>query len=161
MAAWQFKIEIVHNSIVAGREGLSLDEWDEGLWWSDIQPNDELITSITSLLPQKESWADELHQWGKQDSDLIEIWYENGKVESISARIDTREPEYEFIKELIRVVADWDCRMIYTRYRNVLPNNYKDFLKVFQDSPNFKVVSNPEEWLPKMASEVANMQKNH
>ncbi len=160
MAIWQFKIEIIPDVAVAERQVIPQQEWDEQLWWSELQPSQEFLAELSTLLPPHKSWSTDLSQWGLQDSDLIEVWHESGKVESISARIDTSEVNFHFIKQLLDLAAQWQCRIVYARYRTVQPRAHTEFLESFFASPSYKVISNPDEWLPKMAQEVANEEKN-
>jgi hypothetical protein len=102
----------------------------------------------------------ELSQWGQQDSDLIEIWREGQAVESISARIDARELNVPFVKRLLLIAENWNCRLVYSRYRTILPQDYTEFIQALNDSPNFQVIGNPKEWLPRMANEVAQNERD-
>ena len=154
MAIWQFKVEIIPELAVAQREVISIDEWNEGLWWLKKQPSQDFLNELASILPAHKSWSDKLSQWGRQESDLIEVWREAEKVDSISTRIETREINHSFIKRLLECANRHHCRLVYARYRTVLPKAYDEFLEALTGSPNYKVVSNPSEWLPKMAQEV-------
>jgi hypothetical protein len=159
MAIWQFKVELI-PAVTAQCKAISLQEWDEQAWWSILQPSRELLLELASLLPTQESWASELSQWGRQDSDLIEVWSESGKVESISARFDCRKVNFQFIRQLLDLSNKWQCSIVYARDRTVQPHSYSAFLESIFASPSYKVVSNPDEWLPKMAKEVKNAEKS-
>ena len=156
MAVWQFKLEGVPSSAVVGRDSVSEDEWNESQWWEGVQPSETFLTSIAGLLPTKDSWSEELRQWGRQDSDLVEIWYEDNLVESVLIRLDSRQPNIELIEKLLKILSDSDYCMIHSRDRRVLPNNFVEFVHEFENSPSYKVVSNPEVWLPKMAKDMSN-----
>lgn len=154
MAVWQFNVEIIPEHVIAQREAISVEELDEELWWQEQQPSEDFLIELANILPAYKSWSEDLSQWGRQESDLIEVWREAGKIESVSARIETREINYSFIRQLLGCVNKYRCRLVYSRYRTVLPQSYDKFLEALTDSPNYKVVSNPSEWLPRMAKEV-------
>lgn len=160
MAIWQFKVEIIPEDAVAQRQVISLEEWDEELWWLEKQPSQDFLIELANILPAHKSWSKNLCQWGRQESDLIEVWREAGKVESISARVETRQINYNFIRQLVACVYKYHCRFVYARYRTILPLGYNEFLESLTGSPNYKVVSNPSEWLPKMAQEVLDEEKS-
>lgn len=153
MAIWQFKVELIPDVEVGGREMIPEGEWEMCQWWMKSQPSDDFLGALASLLPSKESWSDDLSQWGHQHSDLVEVWREDHKVESISARVDTRELNVDFLKALLEIAGKWNCRLVYARYRTVLPRKYPELANALLESPNFKVVRDPKLWLPKMAAE--------
>ena len=154
MAIWQFKVEIIPDAEAGQRELIPDDEWEQAGWWLNSPPPDEFLEELACLLPSHKSWSDDLSQWGDQQSDLVEVWREGAKVESISARIDTRALNSEFVKALLEIANKWNCRLVYARYRKALPRDYMNLEKALLESPNFKVMRDPEMWLPKMAAEV-------
>lgn len=154
MAIWQFKVEIIPDAVAGQRELIPDDEWEEALWWLNSPPPDELLEELACLLPSHKSWSDDLSQWGDQQSDLVEVWREGEKVESISARIDTRALNTGFVKALLEIANKWNCRLAYARYRKVLPRDYINLVNALLASQNFKVMRDPELWLPRMAAEV-------
>jgi len=113
------------------------------------------------MLPPLKSWHEDLLQWGTQESDLIEVWIESEKLDSITCRIDCRNPNFDFIRKVVDVAQRLNCKMVYSRYRNVLPSEYADFVHAVFDSPNRKFLEAPAEWLPKLASEVNANDKEH
>jgi hypothetical protein len=101
-----------------------------------------------------------LLQWGKQDGDLIEVWLEGTKTDSIEARIDCRDLNSLFIRQLFDLTREWGCRLVYDRYRTVLPEDLEGFIRAIWDSPNHKFMEAPAEWLPKLAKEVQEHEGN-
>lgn len=154
MAIWQFKVEFVPNVVVARHDVIPEEEWADCQWWVRSIAPSGLLEDLACLLPSHRSWSEDLSQWGSQDSDLIEIWRENGKIESVSARIDMRNLDLEFVRDLSEIANEGQCRLIYSRYRTVLPQDYAELVGALLASPTFKALKHPEEWLPKMANEV-------
>ncbi|UTY59638.1 hypothetical protein [Massilia sp. erpn] len=160
MAIWQFKLEVIPSALAGARDVIPEKEWADCSWWLDSNVPHEMLEELSRILPPHESWSIELSQWGLQNSDLIEIWQEGQAIESISARIDARELNLPFVKRLLQIVEKWDCRLVYSRYRTILPQAYAEFIEALNDSPNFKVIGNQEEWLPRMANEVAQNERD-
>lgn len=156
MAIWQFKLEVIPATVIGARDIIPEEEWEDCRWWLESDVTSEMISDFAGILPPHQSWSEDLSQWGRQDSDLIEIWRESDLVESISARIDMRQLDTSFVRRLLMITEKWQCRLVYSRYRSVLPNDYFKFMEALKESPNFKVVGAPELWLPKMADEVSN-----
>jgi hypothetical protein len=159
MAIWQFKVELVPERIAAGRHVIPEQEWGEQLWWSNVQPSQDLLVGLSRLLPSLDSWSPDLSQWGRQDSDLVEVWRDAGRIESISARVDARHVNLHFIRELVELTARSHCRIVYARYRTVQPQSFASFLEAFLESPARKVVLDPQSWIPRLAKEVEDMQE--
>lgn len=160
MAIWQFKLEVIPSTAIGAREVIPEKEWKDCSWWLDSNVPHEMLEELSGILPPQKSWSIELSQWGQQDSDLIEIWREGQAVESISARIDARELNVPFVKRLLLIAESWNCRLVYSRYRTILPQDYAEFINALNDSPNFQVIDNPNEWLPRMANEVAQNERD-
>ena len=160
MAIWQFKLEVIPATVIGARDIIPEKEWEDCRWWLESDVPCEMVSDLAGILPPHQAWSEDLRQWGRQDSDLVEIWREGDLVESISARVDTREVDPSFVKRLLMIAEKWQCRLVYSRYRSVLPTEYTAFMEALKESPNFKVVGAPEVWLPKMAEEVANETKS-
>jgi hypothetical protein len=159
MALWQFKIWFVPSGFVRSRSSLTKQECDEGAWFNTELPTD-YQARLSSILPRTKSWSDQLQQWGKQDGDLIEVWLEGEKVESVEARIDCRNLNAEFIRQVFEIAHEWGFRLVYDRYRTVLPEDFGDFVRAIWESPNHRFMEDPAEWLPRLAKEVEEQEGN-
>jgi hypothetical protein len=155
MALWQFKSWFVPSEFLGDRQTLEVGECEEGLWNGTKQPPTDYQSRLSAILPSRKSWHDRLLQWGTQDGDLIEIWLDGEKVESISARIDCRNLNAHFMREVFDLAHAWGFRLVYQRYRVVLPKEWDAFVRAVGDSPNLKFLQNPGEWLPKLANEIS------
>ena len=160
MAIWQFTVEFVPISWLGDRQAITDNEHNESPWWVGNQPESGFEQQIVKLLPEAKSWSSDLRQWGAQESDLVEVWYESGSVESISARLDCRNINPPLLRQLFELSEDLECRLIYNRDLTVVGENFESFVRKLWDSPNHKFLEDPKEWLPKMAKEIANREKN-
>jgi hypothetical protein len=154
MALWQIKIYFIPKMVVAGRITLTEDELDEQKWWAMQQPPPNYPEIFLSMLPILKSWHDDLLQWGVQTSDLVEVWVEDQVVGSVSARIDCRNPNFVFIRNIFDIANEWDCNLIDDRYRIILPETFSEFIESICTSVNSHFVKSPAEWLSKIAQEV-------
>ena len=159
MALWQFKLWFVPSEFVGDRQTLEADECEDGAWDSTKQPVADFQSRLTAILPSQKSWHERLFQWGRQDGDLIEVWIEGEKVESISARIDCRNLNPQFMRQIFDLAHEWGFRLVYQRYRVVLPEEWDGFVRAVFDSPNLKFMQDPAEWIPKLAKEVSENEK--
>ena len=158
MALWQFKMTLVPTELVGDRSSLTEQEYNEE-WMGLRQPPEDFKVRFAAILPSRKSWADNLAQWGRQDGDLIEVWQSSDRVESISARIDCRDLNAQFIRQIFDLAREWGFRLVYNRYRTVLPDDWEGFVRAVCDSPNLKFMQAPEVWLPKLAKEVSQSNK--
>ena len=127
MALWHFKIWFVPSEFVGDRRNLDAEECEDGTWDNTKQPAADFQSRLTTILPSRKSWHERLLQWGSEDGDLIEVWMEGEKVESISARIDCRNINARFTRQIFEVAHEWGFRLVYQRYRVALPQQWEGF----------------------------------
>jgi len=160
VAIWQFSVEFVPAGWLGNRQAITEDDYNESLWWVGNQPSQGFEQKIAALLPEAKSWSPHLRQWGVQESDLVEVWYENGVVDSVSARLDCRNINPLLLRKIFELSEAFGCRMVYMRDLTVVGEDFESFVQKLWDSPNHKFLENPGEWLPKMAKEVADRENN-
>ncbi|MDA1277950.1 MAG: hypothetical protein O2960_28480 [Verrucomicrobia bacterium] len=160
MALWQFKIWFVPSDFVGVRDSLTEQECEEQAWTGALKVPIGFQERLSTIRPNIKSWHEQLLQWGKQDGDLIEVWLKGETVESVCARIDCRSLDAEFIRQVFDLARDWSARLVHDRYRTVLPDDLEGFIRMIWESPNLKFMEAPTEWLPKLAKEVAEREKN-
>lgn len=153
MAIWQFKMWFVPADFVGNRNFLAKQECEETAWSYTLQLPEDFQTRLSTILPIHKSWHEQLLQWGTQTGDLIEVWMDGDKVVFIEARIDCRNLNTEFMRQLFMLAGEWGFRLVYPRYAMVLPGVWDDFMRAVSESPNLKFLQNPTEWLPKLAKE--------
>lgn len=154
MALWQFKIEIVPAERIEGRLQIERAVFDDARWWSDRQPPPDYRERFALLLPPTDSWDEHLLWYGREDGDRIDIWLEDGRVDSVGVRIDCRKANALLVAGLLKVIQEWSCSMVEKRYRRVLPNTLQEFVAAIAASPSCRFMEDPAFWLPKLAAEV-------
>ncbi|RZI41152.1 hypothetical protein EGT07_18860 [Herbaspirillum sp. HC18] len=160
MAIWQFTVELIPANWIGGRPTITEDEHNEAEWWGSQQPPSGFEEHLQKLLPEAKSWNSDLRQWGAQKSDLIEVWYEDGAVESISVRFDCRNINPALLRGIFELSEDLNCRLVYKRDLAVIGNSLESLIEKLWNSPNHKFLEAPQEWLPKMAKEISDRESN-
>ncbi len=154
MALWQLKTEMIPTERVRGRAQIEPAEFEEALWWSDRQPPVDYRKRLASLLPPTKSWHERLLRYGDEQADRIDVWVENGRVESIGVRIDCRQANVLFLEGLLRLAQEWSCNLVELRYLKILPAELPAFVRAVSESPSCRWMAAPASWLPKLAAEV-------
>lgn len=154
MALWQLKIEVAPSERVGGRSQIDRTEFAKAAWWSDRQPPADFRERLASLLPPIKSWHEDLLWFGDEQGDRIDVWVEEGRVESISVRVDCRKANPHFVRNLLRMAQDWSCSLIELRYLKRLPTVLAEFVIAVAESPSCRFMEDPAHGLPKLAAEV-------
>lgn len=92
MAIWQFDVQLMPAVIVPDADSyiaasMTEDGLDTDHWWRFNQPPANYAEIIASRFPRKDSWDNELLQWGAEKGLLVELWLDDFVVSSISARL--------------------------------------------------------------------------
>ena len=162
MAIWQFKAQVFPTDLLAGKDQLTESEFndldDQSL--SETHPQaTEILASFSDILPPLKSWSDDLRQWGIQDGDLIEAWFDDSILSSISFRIDCRSPHLDFIAALCAIPLRYDLSFIYLRTLAKCPVDFEGFCRFISSSANRRWMEDPKLWIPQLAKEVTDKEK--
>src|SRR6266446_3536837 len=95
VATWQFDFHVLPGAAVASMYGavplrIPRSDFDSGKWWDSTITPTSLETDIATLLPSLESWSKDLHQWGQDDGNRVDVMWQSGSVASILVRVDVR-----------------------------------------------------------------------
>ncbi len=106
MSIWQHQIFILPkeevDSFFSDVENLTIQDFDNINWWQyRIIELREIEAIFSRLLPEMRSWSENLIVFGDENSNCFKVFLENKKPIELSARIDLREVNYEFIDLLI------------------------------------------------------------
>jgi hypothetical protein len=155
MALWQFDFHLLPRTEIERRFGrIATDGLHVGLeeksLWDDVTLTSELAGQISQMLPSMESWSPDLHRWGREDGDRIEIVINDGKVEDFFIRVDVRDISQVF---LINVLGLARTRDWVVRSENGIVSS-PSLAKVLADiraSQSFRFVRDPTEFLAKLS----------
>jgi hypothetical protein len=98
MATWQFSMHLVPRDVLRTfspdlRTAFRVDdgEVDDLPGWSTPQPVADLAERLSQVLLEVQCRDQTLRQWGPSDRTTVTVWYSDGRVDEIHARIDLRE----------------------------------------------------------------------
>src|SRR5713101_4161220 len=99
MAVWQFSLHLIPRPKLLERfheipACMDSDLWQSGEteWWDSRELPGGCATLLDEVLPRiDDHWCRTARAWGSYDGDIVQVFYENGVVESIYVRINVRE----------------------------------------------------------------------
>lgn len=153
MAIWQVKIELVPldwaEKNIFDAESLYDSEgmYDTSYAWKNNQPHIDFERMIRTILPAKESWNEELNIWGKSKNDDIQVWREQGLVESIGFRIDLRKDPTKITKELLSFANEIKCTLFFPEQKIIVKPEASITIQIIRNSGAAKFVSAPHAYL--------------
>jgi hypothetical protein len=97
MAIWQFSMHLVPVVELAQicpdlASAVPGEVYDEVAWWSTSQPPPDLARRLSAALPEVQGWDSRSRQWGLADTTTVSVHYARGRVHSVHARLDLRQP---------------------------------------------------------------------
>lgn len=102
---------------------------------------------LARLLPPGRSWHEELEVWGSDDGHRLDVW--RGGVDGISARIDIRAADVQFLERFLEVVRALGCELRNESDQPVAPV-LGEFALALRGSPAFRFVQDPELYLRRL-----------
>ena len=116
MALWQFDVQLMPDVVVPDAESyIAASITDLRLetdhWWRFNQPPANFRDTISARFPTKDSWADDLLQWGVEKGVLVELWLDESVVSSISARLAIPQLTADNIANFCGLASDLDSHV--------------------------------------------------
>lgn len=113
MADWQVEFAIVPRRALAARPSVPLPKLMETDWWS----SERLPTGYSQQLaaiasPGSSSPAPERQSWGEEDSNRVEVWFDNGRATRMMARVDVRRLDAKFGAMLLQFARVADAVLV-------------------------------------------------
>lgn len=129
---------------VAGEDG-------DGMPGFTLPPN--YAATLSGILPARKSWSSSLQIWGAEDSDDIQIWWNQGKVLSIEARIDVRKLDDLLLSRILALAEKWSCVLVEWKHRRVCRMNVAELRSLIAGHAHSRAVKDPSVWLPFLVEE--------
>lgn len=156
MAIWQFHIQILSKREIEVKyqsipEIIGENDIENLKGWSNKPSLDKATEILSTFLQPKQSWMDGVKQWGEEDKDCVELFFENSIIDEIIIKIDLRN----FKPELLDLVMDLSNELeglilIENRlYKPVL----SDLIKELNNSNASKFLDNPKKYLDDLDDE--------
>ena len=123
------------------------DGYDVSDAWKTYQPTEELYSLLSEVLPRGKSWHTDLKVWGNQEYSDIQVWDEDGSVESISIRLDLREDTNSLLAKVVNLAIELNCVLFIPGSKGVLEPNVFELNEIMNNSNAAKYVNNPDDYL--------------
>jgi len=155
MAIWQFDLELLPTvAIESDPQIVEHSVTDKGIetaiWWANALLPEGVEDHLNSLLPKETSWSANLDQWGAEDGNRIDVFREEGYVESIQVRIDVREPSVSFLEGACKLAELLECKLLVLETSTVLEPNLFSLRRAIDTSRAARYVSDPRGFLAEL-----------
>jgi hypothetical protein len=157
MALWQFKIELIPQSWIDSGgvvEALFSEEGvDPSIAWARYYDS-RLEERLSSALQNGKSWHSDLALWGDLEEDDIQLWRDQGKVESIQAPFDLRNPNLSLFQAIVDIARDLGLAILAPDIKMVVPWDTQELLRVAMESNAARFVDDPHSFLQQVGQRV-------
>lgn len=158
MAIWQFTVGLIPRTWseqeANGPEMLYDGEGynDTSVAWKHNQPGANLNALISQVLPPTESWTDEMRIWGDQTKSDIQVSYDGNTVESVTARIDTRDDILPMCSKIVELAHALDCCFFLPAARSIIMADVTALGIAVHNSTAGRFSAAPREFIEQLSS---------
>jgi hypothetical protein len=155
MAVWQFTIALVPQAWIDG--GGNVDElfgeegYDSTTAWKR-HDDSRIGAALGGVLKETKSWHSDLRHWGDVQSDDIQAWCPNGKIESIRVRFDLRSPKIFLFREVVRIAQELELAIVSLGRRKLLSLEVSQLLRAAAESDAAHFCLDPSSFLLQVAT---------
>lgn len=151
MAVWQFNVAFIPQSwINSGGDVASLFEeelgFDPAFAWRQYD-DAQLEQGLSRILSKGKSWHSDLTLWGNVETDDIQLWRRQGRVESIGVRFDLRKPNMALFQEVVDIAQELGLAILVLGTRRVLPSAVQPLLRAAAESEAAHFALDPASFL--------------
>lgn len=135
MAIWQYELVFVPDQVipvVARGAGQPFSLEDR-----------ELVRLIDSILSRRDSWSEDILIWGEEGGNRIHAVIENGRIVEITARIDARNIDAQFVQKIAALARTCRCHISSADCDAVNPE-VGAIMNLLKGSDACRFVSDPE-----------------
>jgi hypothetical protein len=159
MAAWQLPIFLIPKSWADANAGdinqlLTDDGVDTSLaWCSVIADRKKFEEAFGKVLMKGNPWHADETIWGNEQKTDIQLWVEQGRIETIQLRIDLREDWRRFIPKFCEAMEGLECMALVPEMNRliVIALTPEALTEVVLTSRAASFVSNPRTYLSKLS----------
>ena len=157
MATWQFRIELIPRQWAESSEGnvevlYDSEGYDTSSTWVQYPPSIEVEPLIEGIMPKGKSWHSDLHAWGDEERNDIQIWYKSGKLESFAVRLDLRENMDNMLAKIADLAKALDCLIFVPEFRKTINPIVSELGIAAAQSNAARFVKDPEGFLNNLGS---------
>ena len=158
MAIFQFTVVLIPSKWVSNIENdfasLYTEEgYDVSEAWKQFQPTEEVAPLLSRILPEGKGWSRNQKVWGNEESSDIQVWYENGIIESISIRLDLRNEISSLLAKVVNLANELNCDLFIPGGEIIIKPNIFELNKAASESNAAKFLKYPEGFLDGIGSE--------
>ncbi|WP_152567965.1 hypothetical protein [Sphingopyxis sp. LC81] len=150
MAAWQFTLDLIPSSAARlnGVDAIRMtrEQLDEIEPEISVEKLPGLFQALSRLLPEKESWAPDLHIWGDEKSHDVQIWFEGDRVEGIQLRLDVANPSFPLVSGMCGLARDLQC-VFAAREGAIIQPSAEAVVRAVMQSPAMRFVRDPQAYI--------------
>ncbi|MFN3231841.1 MAG: hypothetical protein ACE363_06730 [Alphaproteobacteria bacterium] len=157
MAIWQYDFHLIPEQGVVAQVGhlpIAIQDAEQRLeiYWTSEYLTEDIATEIDRILPAGSSWRSGLQIWGSDDGSRIDISYRADRIESVFIRFDLRQPSLKLMMSIVDLARlhEW---LILTNEGYLLKPSIKSLLSRIRQSPSFRFVEDPEQFLRALSDE--------
>ncbi len=157
MAIWQFTVSLIPRAwdeLEGNSAELLYDDDgfnDTSATWRLNQPAIDLSGLISDVLPPTESWTDGIKIWGDQSRNDIQVAYDGTVVESVTARIDTREDTSRICSGIIELARALDCVLFLPSARTIIMADLNSLTDALYKSRAARFSAAPRDFIEELA----------
>jgi len=127
MATWQFTLHLIPRTSLAllfpagipdslGPEIFVSTEWWTAPLWQDYE------SQISSFLKEGKSWSESIRMWGDEDSDRLNLIFDNGHIAEVEFRIDVGKLDLRFVENICTFAKLCDCLLLTEEFALIEPD---------------------------------------
>ncbi|MEH6458122.1 MAG: hypothetical protein V7749_17465 [Cocleimonas sp.] len=162
MAIWHFKFSLLPKKGILKEHTnipLILNEYKENFVDSEKHVDDDFIDywhdcniaeleiRIQKLLPSIESWSTLMRLYGYEKGTKVEVWDDD-----INFKIDTRKPDYTFLKEIVNLAKDTNCLLTPLETGELIEPVFEKIIEEYQNSRAYRFTLDSDQVLDKVHS---------
>ena len=158
MAIWQVSIVFISAQWAYDNQfqtdSLYCEEgFDTSIVWSKNTNKKDFENSFNSILPQAESWDEEIDIWGNTKTNDLTIIREGNKIECVMCRLDLRDNVFGLINSIINSAISLNCVLFIPSHKGIIKPELFELKKYILQSSAAKYVTNPEASINSLSSE--------
>jgi hypothetical protein len=141
MAIWQTTFHLLPKEAwkkQPAKIGTHISEFDDSVYWIGSGFDHSSFFAIEAFLPKSISWSASIELWGHQQSNLLEVFFEEGAISSVSFRIDYTT-DYERIMRGFIEFAVLNGLVILNGWLEEMPYLFESFRSYIEDTDQYKL----------------------
>ena len=104
MAAWQVEFYVVPRRALTAASGATKPALTATNWWADYPPPGDYQRKLAGIASAESSSSGDLATWGAEDGNRIDVRSDDGRVSTITVRVDVRRLDSRFGAALLHFV---------------------------------------------------------